>query len=162
MDAEPLSRCRIIVNGGRAAGTGRRPVAPVINLVRIDIRQPLGILAKRTERLSRRPQFVVADDLDRAVAAVERGHAVGKSGDQQAVVHLFAVAGDDRIAEARRQVEETLGIRHQRTESTRIGFGRGGDDACRRRGGDGEGLQESAAINHSESMVTGSQIVWLA
>ena len=60
-------------------------------------------------------ELVVPDQGDAAAAERETSHAVELAGDQQAVGHGLAALGDDAVAEALRQVEQAVGVAHERT-----------------------------------------------
>ncbi len=87
----------IVNDRRRAAGARCTTFAIVIHLRRINPVEALRVRAKRTERLRSSRVFVVADKHRGAVFTRESSHAVVPGRNQQAVVHLFPVSGNNLV-----------------------------------------------------------------
>jgi hypothetical protein len=79
------------------------------------------IVAERAAFDVTRRQLVVAHNHRRPVGPLERRHPVGEPGHAQPVVHHLADPRDDLVGKPRGQIEQPVGIGHQRTEPNASG-----------------------------------------
>ena len=98
-----LERFRIEHDGGRAAGERDQATGDGIES---RTACPAIIMLGR--------EFVVADERNLAIAEVEAAHAIRPVRHCAAIVHRIAQCGDDLVGKAHGQVEQPLGIGHQR------------------------------------------------
>ena len=119
VNAESFARCRIVVNCRCPAGSRCHAIAIVVDSILVDKTQSFAIPAECTFVLSRRVDFMIADDSDRAVFIGKSRHAIVLRRHEQAIVHFFALAGNDCVGKAFRQIDDFVRIPNEDTESGR-------------------------------------------
>jgi hypothetical protein len=98
-----------------------------------DLRRAVGLRWRRLAALVRRlagvdevVELVIAHERELPVGQLEAHHAVGVAGHEVAVAHLLAIAVDlelveDVVAKTVGQIEDAVGIAHQRAEAGGVG-----------------------------------------
>ena len=108
---------RIIVNGCCAAERRRFAHSHIVVRALVDVPNALGPSAKRTLGNFVRMRFMIADEDDLTVIAGKRRHAILKTRNEQAVIHLLAPFRNHGIAESFRQIDDPVGIWFERSKA---------------------------------------------